>query len=281
MKSLKIAILDLYDNAPNEGMRCLKQLVRNTQAESPVAMSFDVFDVRAKLEVPDLSYDIYISSGGPGSPFPSDEAWETPFFALLDGILTWNQTHTRKKYLFVICHSFQLLSRHLGIGSLSKRKSTSLGIFPIPKTEAGQEDPFLRTLPEPFYVLDSRDYQVTQPDEERIQELGVQILALEKERPHVPLEQAIMAIRFTDEVFGTQFHPEADGEGMLRYMQTEEKRQSVIANYGEEKYLQMVELLQDPNAIERTEATILPTFLRTSIQALLEQEVPAEASVNR
>ncbi|OUJ71803.1 type 1 glutamine amidotransferase [Hymenobacter crusticola] len=280
MKPLKVAILDLYDNAPNEGMRCIVQQVRRAQAESPLALTFDVFDVRAKLEVPDLSYDIYISSGGPGSPFPSGEAWEAPFFALLDDILRWNQTHERKKYLFAICHSFQLLSQHLGIGVLSKRKSTSLGIFPIPMTEAGQEDPFLRTLPNPFYVLDSRDYQVTQPAAERIAKLGIQVLALEKERPHVPLEQALMAIRFTEEVFGTQFHPEADGEGMLRYMQTEEKRQSVIANYGEEKYYQMVELLQDPNAIELTEATILPTFLRTSIQSLLEQQAPAEFSVN-
>jgi len=280
MKPLKVAILDLYNSAPNEGMRCITQLVRRAQAESPVALSFDVFDVRAKLEVPDLSYDIYVSSGGPGSPFPSEEAWETPLFELFDGILTWNQTQERKKYLFAICHSFQLLTRHLGIGVLSKRKSTSLGIFPIPKTEEGEQDPFLRALPNPFYVLDSRDYQVTQPATERITELGVQVLALEKERPHVPLEQALMAIRVSDEVFATQFHPEADGEGMLRYMLTKEKRQQVIENYGEEKYHQMVELLQDPNAIELTESTILPTFLRTAIGALSEQEVSSEATIN-
>lgn len=280
MKSLKIAILDLYNNAPNEGMRCLNQLARRAQAESPVAVSYDVFDVRANLEVPDLSYDIYLSSGGPGSPLASEEAWEKPFFALMDGILTWNQTHTRKKYLFVICHSFQLLSRHLGIGVLSKRKSTSLGIFPIPKTEAGQMDPLLSSLPDPFYVMDSRDYQVTQPDAERIAELGIEILALEKERPHVPLEQAVMAIRFTDEIFGTQFHPEADSEGMLRYMKTEEKRQQVVENHGEEKYQEMVARLQDPNTLELTDSVILPTFLRTAIEALTVQAVPVEASVN-
>jgi len=280
MKSLKIAILDLYDNAPNEGMRCLNQLTRRAQAESPVAISYDVFNVRANLEVPDLSYDIYLSSGGPGSPLASEEAWEQPFFALMDGILAWNETHARKKYLFVICHSFQLLTRHLGIGALSKRKSTSLGIFPIPKTEAGQLDPLLSVLPDPFYVMDSRDYQVTQPDTERMTELGVEILALEKERPHVPLEQAVMAIRFSDEVFGTQFHPEADSEGMLRYMKTEEKRRQVIENHGEEKYLEMVQLLQDPNALELTDAAILPTFLRTAIETLTAQTVPAGVSVN-
>ena len=88
-----------------------------------------------------------------------------------------------------------------------------------------------------------------------------------------------MAIRVSDEVFSTQFHPEADGEGMLRYMLTEEKRQQVIENYGEEKYHQMVALLQDPNTIELTESAILPTFLRTAIEALSEQEVSSAASV--
>ena len=280
MKPLKVAILDLYNNAPNEGMRCIKQLVRRAQAESPVELSFDVFDVRAKHEIPDLSYDIFISSGGPGSPLATEENWEKPFFALLDGIIAWNETHERKKFLFAICHSFQLLSRHLGLGVLSKRKSTSLGIFPIPKTEAGETDSLLSSLPDPFYVMDSRDYQVTQPDAERIAELGVQVLALEKERPHVPLEQAIMAIRFSDEIFGTQFHPEADSEGMLRYLKTEEKRQQVIENHGEEKYQEMVARLQDPNTLELTDAVILPTFLRTAIEALAGKEVSAEASVN-
>jgi GMP synthase-like glutamine amidotransferase len=278
MKSLKVAILDLYNNAPNEGMRCLNQLVRRAQAESPVALTYDVFDVRANQQVPDLSYDIYLSSGGPGSPLATEEAWEEPFFALLDGILTWNQTHERKKYLFVICHSFQLLTRHLGIGELSKRKSTSLGIFPLPKTEAGETDPLLSSLPDPFYVMDSRDYQVTQPNEERLAELGIQVLALEKERPHVSLEQAIMAIRVSDEVFGTQFHPEADSEGMLRYLKTDAKRQQVVEAHGEEKYEEMVTLLQDPNTLGLTDATILPVFLRTAIEALAAQAVPAEAS---
>ena len=89
-----------------------------------------------------------------------------------------------------------------------------------------------------------------------------------------------MAIRFSDEIFGTQFHPEADSEGMLRYLKTEEKRQQVIENHGEEKYQEMVARLQDPNTLELTDAVILPTFLRTAIEALSEQEVSAEASVN-
>ncbi|UOG72990.1 GMP synthase [Hymenobacter tibetensis] len=268
MKPLKIAILDMYDNAPNEGMRCILQLVRRAQETSPISLAFDVFNVRANVELPDLSYDIYISSGGPGSPLPTDEAWEKPYFSLIDSLFAWNREHSQKKHVFLICHSFQLVSRHLEVGLLSKRKSTSFGIFPMHKTEAGQADPILGTLPEPFFSVDSRDYQVTEPNEARLAASGMTVLAMEKERPHVPLDRAIMAIRFTPEIIGTQFHPEADGEGMLRHFQTTEKREQIIANHGEAKYEEMVRLLQDPHTIELTESLVVPTFLRQAVAAL-------------
>ena len=80
MNPLKIAVLDMYDNFPNQGMRCIHQLLAQQQAENTMELTCDVFDVRGKLDVPGLDYDIYISSGGPGSPLASDEAWEAPLF---------------------------------------------------------------------------------------------------------------------------------------------------------------------------------------------------------
>ncbi|MBC8083169.1 MAG: GMP synthase [Hymenobacter sp.] len=279
MKSLKIAILDMYDNSPNEGMRCIRQLVGRAQASSPVPVTADVFNVRATNELPDLSYDIYLSSGGPGSPLPTDGAWEPPYFALIDGLFAWNRAHARKKYVFLICHSFQLVSRHLGVGLLSKRNSTSFGIFALHQTAAGHSDPLLCTLPEPFYAVDSRDYQVTAPDEARLAELGIDVLVLEKARPHVPLDRALMALRFTPEIFGTQFHPEADGEGMLRHFRTAEKREQIIATHGAAKYEEMVRLLQDPATIELTESVILPTFLQRALTALAPAATEQPAGV--
>ncbi len=82
----------------------------------------------------------------------------------------------------------------------------------------------------------------------------------------MPLARAIMAIRFTPEVLGTQFHPEADGEGMLRYMLTDERKEQVITTYGEDKYHEMVELLSDPSTIEYTESVIVPNFLQQALE---------------
>ena len=76
--------------------------------------------------------------------------------------------------------------------------------------------------------------------------MGASILAIEKERSHVPLERAIMAIRFNDNMIGTQFHPEADAIGMSLHLQTEEKKKTVIENYGVEKWQSMIDHLNDP-----------------------------------
>lgn len=268
MSTVRIAVLDLYNNFRNEGMRCIYQLLRRAEAAHNLTFQVDTFNVRAENQVPGLDYDVYISSGGPGSPLPSDEPWEPLYFEFIDSLLAYNQTTEPKKHLLAICHSFQLLSRHLGVGTVSKRKSTSFGVLPMHLTSAGETEPVFARLPEPFYAVDSRDYQLTDIDEERLAELGASVLCLEKERPHIPLARAIMAIRFAPEVLGTQFHPEADGEGMLRYMLTDERKEQVITTYGEDKYHEMVELLSDPSTIEYTESVIVPNFLQQALERI-------------
>ena len=68
MRAIKIAILDLYAGHANEGMRCIRSILHQLQTVQGVALQWDEFKVRESIEIPDLEYDIYISSGGPGSP---------------------------------------------------------------------------------------------------------------------------------------------------------------------------------------------------------------------
>ncbi len=258
----------MYDNYANEGMRCIQQIIRMVAGNDGVDLPFDVFNVRANNHLPGLEYDAYISTGGPGSPLPLGEDWEEPYFALIDSLFAWNQLNEDKKQVFLICHSFQLVARHLGLGTISKRRSTSFGIFPMHRTDDGNAEPLMAGLPEPFFAVDSRDYQLTEPNMDRFDALGATILCLEKIRPHINLDRAVMAIRFSPEVFGTQFHPEADGEGMLRYFMTDEKRNQIVGIHGQAKYDQMVAYLQDPDTIELTESVFLPNFLRNAINTM-------------
>lgn len=248
-------------------MRCIKNIVD----EQLYPMQWDVFDIRSKENIPDIDYDIYISSGGPGSPLDQDGAWEEKYFALTDKIFQNNANDKKqKKYAFFICHSFQMLCHHLDIAEVTKRKSTAFGIFPVHKTEEGMKDPVLKSLPEPFYAVDSRDWQIIQPNEKRMQALGVEVLALEKIRPHVTLERAVMALRFSNEIVGTQFHPEADVIGMDFYFKREDKKKQIIENHGEEKYFDMINSLNDKDRINLTHHTILPSFLKIASKALRE-----------
>ena len=261
---LRIAILDLYEGQANQGMRCIRQIVSEWAEFHGIQTVLDEFDVRQKNEVPDLSYDAYISSGGPGSPLESEGSeWEKVYFGWLEQVQNWNADpdNLAKKHVFFICHSFQLVCRHFAIGDLSKRNKTSFGVYPVHVTLEGQQDGVFKGLADPFYVVDSRDYQVTSPDFEKMDMHGSKILCIEKYRPHVPFEQALMGIRFNDYMVGTQFHPEADAIGMSMYLQREDKKQTVIENHGEEKWSSMIEHLNDPDKIMWTYAHILPNFL--------------------
>ena len=129
----------------------------------------------------------------------------------------------------------------------------------------GKIDPIFKGLADPFYGVDSRDYQVIQTNKQRVHEMGGEVLCIEKERPHVPFERAIMGVRFNHYMIGTQFHPEADAVGMSMYLQTEEKRKTVIDNYGFDKWKSMIEHLEDPDKILFTYSHILPNFLHHAV----------------
>jgi len=261
---IRIAVLDLYDGVANQGMRGIRETLQRFYKNQVIEISWDEFNVRQKNEIPDSSYDIFISSGGPGSPLETkDSNWEAGYFKWLQQVEQWNkeEKNTQKKHVFFICHSFQLACRYFKIGNLCKRKSTAFGIFPVHLLSNGKDEPVFNEMLDPFYAVDSRDYQVIEPDHQQIQSIGASILAIEKERPQVLLERAVMAIRFNEYMIGTQFHPEADASGMSLYLQTDEKKKTVIENYGLQKWEQMITHLNDPDKISFTYSHILPNFL--------------------
>jgi homoserine O-succinyltransferase/O-acetyltransferase len=267
----RIAILDMYAGVENEGMRCIRQHIADFGRTYHCPIHCQEFDVRQRAEVPDLSFDLYISTGGPGSPMVEGSPWERRYFQFLDQLWAYNadRHHRTKKYLFLICHSFQVACLHWQIGFVGKRRSTSFGTFPVHMTRLAHQEPLFAGLADPFWVVDSRDYQVIEPNYHAMESRGAKVLCLEKIRPHVNLERAIMAIRFSKEIVGTQFHPEADAEGMLRYFLREDKKANIVKNYGIEKYNDMIEHLNDPDKILLTGATILPSFLLQAARPLL------------
>lgn len=282
MPMLRLALLDLYNGETNRGIPMLRRMLERYAD----VLTFDHFDVRARHEVPDLNYDIYIFSGGPGDPRESGLPWCAPFYALIQQLWDWNASLKTPNYslhddgrmpkpVLFICHSFQMACNHFGLGEVSPRYKMSFGTYPVHKTHWGKEEPTFEGLPDPFYIADFRRYQVTKPDAERFRQMEAHILCLEKLRPHVHYERALMGVRFSPEMVGFQFHPEADPEGLLNYFMEEDRKQSIIEEHGESRYHRMIRDLANPTKIQRTFNSILPNFLENAIDQLALVPVPA------
>ena len=274
MKGIKVALLDMNNNHANQGMRNIKEISQAFKENADEDVTIELFVFFYKNEVPNIAdFDIFISSGGPGNPHQEGYEWEKKYAEFLTGIWEHNQRQEDKKFLFLICHSFQIASIHWNIGNICKRKSYSFGVMPIHKTEEGENDFLLKNLPNPFYAVDSRAYQLIEADEEKMEKMGMKIMALEKVRPHIHLERAVMAIRFSAEIFGTQFHPEADPKGMIENLKNDKNRTAMIENFGVEKYLETIDRMDDPDKIILTQRQILPRFLQYASEQILKFEM--------
>jgi GMP synthase-like glutamine amidotransferase len=162
--------------------------------------------------------------------------------------------------------------KHFGLAEINKRKDTSFGVMTIHKVNEGINEPIFEGLENPFYSIDSRDFQVVQPHLKNFKKMGAQIIALEKIRDHVQYERAIMGIRFSNEFFGVQFHPEADPLSFLAHLKNKDFREKVIAMKGKVKYMKMLEHLVEEDKIYKTNETIIPNFLRIAINDLLKHK---------
>ncbi|EEI90143.1 hypothetical protein HMPREF0765_4094 [Sphingobacterium spiritivorum ATCC 33300] len=268
---VRIALLDMNNNYPNQGMGNIKDISAAFKAGSDYMISIEMFDVRSKYEIPDIKdFDIFISSGGPGNPHKEGYVWEENYNRFLNAIWKHNKENEAKKYLFLICHSFQVACIYWDLAEVIPRKSYSFGVMPIHKTEDAEQDLMLKNLPEPFYAVDSRAYQVVRPKSDHLDKYGMKITALEKIRPHVDLERAVMAIRFSDEIFGTQFHPEADPIGFMEALKIEKYRNSIIEDHGPEKYQETINRINDHDKVVLTRKEILPRFLEFAAEKVFK-----------
>lgn len=267
---IQIALLDMNDNTPNQGMHDIISLTQKFAETAPVNVSYQIFDVRHKNEIPSFQdFNIFISSGGPGTPHKIGQKWENKFTDLLDDIWTFNNSNENKKHLFLVCHSFQMAVIHWDLATVIPRESFSFGILPIYKTQT--DEPLFKNLENPFYAVDSRSFQCVKPNFKKLKSLGMKIVAIERNRPNAKLERALMAIRFTDEIFGTQFHPEADSEDVMCRLVDENYRKILIEKIGEEKYNEVLKRADEEDDLSRTQSQILPGFLNYALKKLTQK----------
>jgi len=160
--------------------------------------------------------------------------------------------------------------KHFGLAEITKRNDTSFGVMTIHKTKDGDSDPIFEGLSDPFYAIDSRDYQVIQPKLSVFSKKGAKIISLEKIRDNNQYERAIMAVRFSEYFVGTQFHPEADPMSFISSLRNRETKEKIIKMKGKAKFKSMLEDIVDDEKIYRTNETLIPNFLRIAINDLMK-----------
>jgi len=257
---VRIAVLDQYCGHVNQGMRCIEAITK------AAGLEIDHYDVRGKGEVPKVKdYRFFLSTGGPGDPHEVEsESWGKPWGSFLEELLEVNKGD-EKRFAFLICHSYQMACIHWGLAEVTRRRKPAFGIYPMNRTEAGAVDSVLEGLPDPFWVIDSRDWQVVQPHVKAMDRFGAKVLAIERDRPHVRLERAAMAIRFTPEIVGTQFHPEADESSMQAYIDDPAMVEQLAGKHGLDRIEKIKENLGDLTKVQLTHTQLLPNFLRVAM----------------
>lgn len=263
----RLAILDMNNGFQNKGIPSLKSIAQRFSG-----LEVEVFDVRKKNQIPNLDFDIYLFSGGPGAPFKLNQSWEERFYSLLDDLWSFNletKSPNKKKFCFFICYSFQLICQYKKLGRVSQRRSSSIGTYPVHLTLQGKTDVILgnRNDEELLYVADFRDYQVTSIDEVFLANSDVAVLAYEKLRLHVNLERAVMAMKFSNQWYGTQFHPEAQAADLAVYFKNPAKEAEIIKKKGVDKYKEMLRFIETPDGVKKSNR-VIPIFIEYALSQL-------------
>ena len=157
-----------------------------------------------KESIPEINLDDYsgvIVGGGPSNASAKDKyenqiRFEKELYDLFDKMV-------EKDFPYLgACYGHGIFSQYLG-GEVSKEKySEDAGAVPITITKDGKEDDLLKDLPETFKAFAGH--------KEACQNLapGAVLLATSESCP-------IQMYRYKNNMYGCQFHPELDHEGLV------------------------------------------------------------------
>lgn len=265
---IKVAILSMYSNPEAAGLNNIRQLLEEQSGKyKGVHWEYTVFETRFRNQLPNPGeFDVFISTGGPGDPHDGAGAdWENRYFQFLDKIFRQDFPDARPKFMFSICHSFQLLCRHFGIASVTEREEKPrFGVFSCAKNPEASDDPLFGKLQDNYLVVENRKWQCIPERNSRINQLGMKVLASENTQPN----SALMALRITPNWVATQFHPEAGISSMRQ--QYGNQQEEINRKHGNGKWEELMQMLSNQNpSLDSTREILLPGFLQAAADRLL------------
>src|SRR5262249_45186477 len=150
LRPLRLCIIDMNNAHVNQAMRCLRSIAQgffeHVEAHNP-GLSCELIEVspRDTNDPVPRDADLYVSSGGPGSPFDGDaEPWYADYGRFADDVV---ESAARgggdARALFAICYSFEMVVRHFQLAHIGPRAERKFGVMPIYTTPEGQQHPLL------------------------------------------------------------------------------------------------------------------------------------------
>lgn len=260
----------------NQAMRCFRRIVDaffdRVHAKNPTLRCerIEVSPRDTNDPVPRHA-DLYLSSGGPGSPFDGDhEPWSRDYGAFLDAVASSAQASGEdQKSLFGVCYSYEMIVRHFAFARMARRNGRKFGVMPVYTTRAGQEHPLFAPFGDRLFAFEHRNWEAIDLDESRLETLGGQLLARES-RDGFSKGHALLGFDVTHGIEAVQFHPEADRAGVMNWISRPEQASAFRATYGEETYQAMLRTLDDPSRLARTYALVIPGWMVRSFNRLAE-----------
>ncbi len=274
LQALRLCIVDMNNGHVNQAMRCFRGLVaeffERVKRQNP-ELACELVEVSPRdtnNPIP-TDCDLYLSSGGPGSPFDGEgEPWTFDYARFLDGIVeSVLQGGERQRSVFAICYSFEMVVRHYAVAQIVPRAERKFGIMPVYTTHEGQAHPLLAPFGDRLFAFEHRNWEAVDIDERKLRELGGMVLARES-RDGVSKGRAILGLDVAPGVEAVQFHPEADRAGVVNWISRPEQAAAFKATYGEVTYQAMMRTLDDPRRLARTYALVIPRWLVRRFNAL-------------
>jgi GMP synthase-like glutamine amidotransferase len=273
-RELVLCLVDMNAGHVNQAVRCFRGIVStffDRVREVNPGLSCRLIEVspRDTNETIPRGADIYLGTGGPGSPYDGDDQ---PWYADFSSFVEWiaenaDRADAERKALFGVCYTFELLVRHFAVADVSMRDSRKFGVMPVYTTQAGQQHPLLSSFRDRLFSFEHRNWEAVNLKPERLSELGGLLLAQESRDGHSK-GRAILGLSIGAGIETVQFHPEADRAGVVSWIARPDQAAAFRATYGEETFQAMLRTLDDPNRLARTYALVIPGFLQRKFNLL-------------
>ena len=271
---LRVCLIDMNAGHANQAMRCFRGLVGaffdRARVDNP-GLPCELVEVSPRdtdVVIP-RDADLYLSSGGPGSPHEGEgQPWLADYSEFLDGLVErGTRSDVDPRAYFGICFSFEMLIHHFEVAALHRRVHRKFGIMPVYPTAQGQKHPLYEPFGDRLFAFEHRNWEVIDVDERRLGALGGQVLALESRDGHSK-GRSVVSLSICPAIEGVLFHPEADRAGVMNWMARPEEAEAFRAAYGEKTYQAMLRTVDDPARLARTYALFVPGWLTRRFNAL-------------